>query len=152
MKHLVARADLSDRILCDSAGTSDYHIGAPPDPRMAAAAGRRGIASEGRARQFQRADFENFDLILAMDWENYEDILSLDASGKYRERVKLMCDFASHHREREVPDPYYGGPEGFEKVIDLLLDSCTGLLDYVVKTYALTNPEESKSQAREDVT
>ncbi len=145
MKHLVARANLSDRVFCDSAGTSDYHIGAPPDPRMTAAAGRRGILLEGRARQFQRTDFENFDLILAMDGENYDNILSLDASGKYRDRVKLMCDFASHHREREVPDPYYGGAEGFENVIDLLVDSCTGLLDYVVKTYALTDPEASKS-------
>jgi protein-tyrosine phosphatase len=151
MKHLVARANLSDRVFCDSAGTSDYHIGASPDPRMATAAGCRGISLEGRARQFQRTDFENFDLILAMDWENYHDILSLDASGQYRDKVKLMCDFASHHREREVPDPYYGGSEGFENVIDLLLDGCTGLLGYVVKTYALTNPEASKSQAR-DVT
>jgi protein-tyrosine phosphatase len=105
---------------------------------MSAAAARRGITLEGQARQFQKIDFENFELILAMDLENYHDILSLDPAGKYRDKVRLMCDFASHHREREVPDPYYGGTEGFNKVIDLLLDACEGLLQHVVKTYALT--------------
>lgn len=134
MNHLVAEAGLSDSIICDSAGTGGYHIGAPPDRRMAAAAQRRGITLLGQARQFQRSDFEEFDLILAMDKENYRDILSLDPTGKYRDKVKLMCDFASHHREREVPDPYYGGVEGFNKVIDLLLDACDGLLQHVVKS------------------
>jgi protein-tyrosine phosphatase len=76
---------------------------------MAAAASRRGIKLKGQARQFQKSDFENFDLILAMDRENYRDILSLDPAGKYRDKVRLMCDFASHHSEQEVPDPYYGG-------------------------------------------
>jgi protein-tyrosine phosphatase len=76
-----------------------------------------------------------------MDKENYQDILSLDPRGKYRDKVRLMCDFATHHREREVPDPYYGGIEGFNNVIDLLLDACEGLLKHVVKTYALTAKE-----------
>lgn len=134
MNHLIEKAGLSDQIICDSAGTGGYHIGAPPDRRMAAAASRRGITLKGRARQFQRSDFEEFDLILAMDRENYRDILSLDSSGKYRDKVKLMCDFAAHHSEQEVPDPYYGGPEGFNKVIDLLLDACEGLLQEVIKT------------------
>ncbi len=141
MNHAIAQAGLSDRIVCDSAGTGGYHIGSPPDRRMAAAAAARGITLKGQARQFQKSDFENFDLILAMDRENYEDILSFDPTGTYRDKVRLMCDFASHHREREVPDPYYGGPEGFNKVIDLLLDACEGLLQYVVKTYALTAKE-----------
>lgn len=138
MNHLVAEAGLSDSIICDSAGTGGYHIGAPPDRRMAAAAQRRGITLLGQARQFQRSDFEEFDLILAMDKDNYLDILSLDPTDKYRDKVKLMCDFASHHREKEVPDPYYGGVEGFNKVIDLLLDACEGLLQQVVKTDSLT--------------
>ncbi len=141
MNHLIEQAGLSDSIACDSAGTGGYHIGAPPDRRMAAAAQRRGITLEGKARQFHKSDFENFDLILAMDQENYEDILSLDPVGKYRDKVRLMCDFASRHRVREVPDPYYGGPEGFNQVIDLLLDACEGLLQYVVKTYALTGKQ-----------
>ncbi len=138
MNHLVSQANLSESIICDSAGTAGYHIGAPPDRRMSAAAERRGITLLGQARQFQRSDFEEFDLILAMDKDNFRDILSLDPTGKYQDKVKLMCDFASHHREKEVPDPYYGGVEGFNKVIDLLLDACEGLLQHVVKTDSLT--------------
>ncbi len=105
---------------------------------MATAAKRRGIELKGKARQFQKSDFETFDLILAMDRENYRDILSLDPTGKYRDKVRLMCDFATHHTEKEVPDPYYGGPEGFDQVIDLLLDACEGLLQHVVQTCKLT--------------
>ncbi len=138
MNHLIEQAGLGDRIICDSAGTSSYHIGAAPDRRMSAAASRRGIKLKGQARQFEKSDFETFDLILAMDRENYRDILSLDPTGKYRDKVRLMCEFASHHSEREVPDPYYGGPEGFNKVIDLLLDACEGLLQYVVTTYSIS--------------
>ena len=132
MRHLVEQAGLSDRIICDSAGTSGYHIGSPPDRRMTAAAKSRGIELQGRARQFQRTDLENFDLILAMDRENYQDILSLDPSGKYRDKVRLMCEFCTRHNVKEVPDPYYGGSEGFDRVIDLLLDACEGLLDRIV--------------------
>lgn len=141
MNHLIEQAGLSDSIVCDSAGTGGYHIGAPPDRRMATAAARRGITLKGQARQFQKSDLENFDLILAMDRENYQDIRSLDPQRTYQDKVRLMCEFASHHSEREVPDPYYGGPEGFDNVIDLLLDACEGLLQHVVKTYALTAKE-----------
>jgi protein-tyrosine phosphatase len=98
---------------------------------MAAAAMRRGIQLVGRARQFQKSDLEEFDLILAMDQANYQDILSLDPQGKYWHKVKLMCDFCTTHKDQEVPDPYYGGSDGFNYVIDLLLDACGGLLEYV---------------------
>lgn len=137
MNHLIEEAGLSDSIVCDSAGTSSYHIGSPPDRRMAAAAKNRGIILKGQARQFQQSDFETFDLILAMDRDNYQDILFLDSQGKYQDRVKLICGFASHHQEQEVPDPYYGGTEGFNKVIDLLLDACEGLLQNIVSTHEL---------------
>jgi protein-tyrosine phosphatase len=137
MNHLIAQANLNDQIVCDSAGTAGYHIGSPPDRRMAAAAERRGIKLEGHARKFQKSDFEDFDLILAMDRDNYQDILALDPAGKYEDKVRLMCDFATHHRQKEVPDPYYGGTEGFNQVIDLLLDACAGLLQHVVTTNAL---------------
>ena len=134
MKHLIAEANLEDKIVCDSAGTSGYHIGASPDRRMSKAALNQGIQLQGRARQLKPFDLERFDLILAMDRENYQDILYLDREGKYEDKVRLMCDFAQNHSVREVPDPYYGGEEGFERVIDLLLDACAGLLDYVVRS------------------
>lgn len=131
MNHLIQQENLGDAITCDSAGTSSYHIGSPPDRRMTAAAAQRGIVMRGRARQFERADFEQFDLILAMDQDNYADILALDRTGQYSKKVRLMCEFCTTHRQREVPDPYYGGPEGFDRVIDLLLDACSGLLQNV---------------------
>ena len=137
MNHLIKQADLCDSIICDSAGTSSYHIGSPPDRRMTSAAARRGIKLHGQARQLQTSDFNKFDLILAMDQENYRDILYLDQERKYADKVKLMCDFAFHHSEQEVPDPYYGGRDGFDRVIDLLLDSCDGLLHYVVNSQKL---------------
>ncbi|WP_445637366.1 Protein tyrosine phosphatase [Nostoc sp. DSM 114161] len=132
MNHLIEQADLSKHILCDSAGTSSYHIGSPPDRRMSAAAATKlGIKLRGSARQFQKSDFQDFDLILAMDRENYDDILTLDPAGQYHHKVRLMCDFCSRHNLKEVPDPYYGGQEGFNQVIDLLIDACEGLLNYV---------------------
>ena len=134
MNHLIEQAGLSSQIACDSAGTSDYHIGSLPDRRMREAAAKRGIQLLGRARQFNYSDFEQFDLILAMDRENYWDILALDPQGKYQHKVRLMCDFASRYREKDVPDPYYGGTEGFNRVIDLLLDACDGLLKEVRKS------------------
>ena len=132
MNHLIEEAGLSDRITCDSAGTASYHIGSPPDRRMALAARKRDIELLGEARQFTRKDFENFDLILAMDRDNYRNILALDATGKYKDKVRLMCDFCQKYDLKEVPDPYYGGPEGFDRVIDLLHDASEGLLEYAI--------------------
>ncbi|MEA5505767.1 low molecular weight protein-tyrosine-phosphatase [Halotia wernerae UHCC 0503] len=132
MTYLIDQADLSENILCDSAGTSSYHIGSSPDRRMStAAATKLGIKLRGHARQFQKSDFQHFDLILAMDRENYEDILTLDPIGQYHNKVYLMCEFCSQHTLKEVPDPYYGGAEGFNQVIDLLVDACEGLLKYI---------------------
>ncbi len=132
MNHLIEQAGLSECILCDSAGTSSYHIGSPPDRRMSAAAATKlGIKLRGRARQFQKSDFQDFDLILAMDQENYENILTLDRTQEYQHKVRLMCEFCSRHTLKEVPDPYYGGEEGFNQVIDLLIDACEGLLTKV---------------------
>jgi len=131
MNHLISQKNLGDRIICDSAGTSSYHIGSPPDSRMVATAKKRGMQFTGEARQFKPVDFEQFDLILAMDRENYGDIVALDPRSKYRDQVKMMCDFCRSHPAREVPDPYYGGSEGFDRVIDLLMDACEGLLSEV---------------------
>jgi len=132
MNYLLDKENLKGQIVCDSAGTGGYHVGSPPDQRMAiAAADKLGIKLRGSARQLQKTDLAEFDLILAMDRENYQDILALDAHGKYHEKVQLMCDYCSQHTVEEVPDPYYGGTQGFNYVIDILLDACTGLLQEV---------------------
>ncbi len=132
MNHLIEQAGLSDAIICDSTGTSSYHVGSPPDRRMSAAAATKlGIKLRGQARQFQKSDFQDFDLILAMDQENYENILTLDRTEQYQHKVHLMCEFCSRHTLKEVPDPYYGGQDGFNQVIDLLIDACEGLLTKV---------------------
>ncbi len=129
MNYLVAEQGKSDLIICDSAGTANYHTGAAPDRRMAVAAKKQGITLTGRARQFTMQDFVEFDLILAMDRDNYQNILALDPDQKYRHKVKLMCDFCTSHSDQEVPDPYYGGVDGFDYVIDLLFDACKGVLN-----------------------
>lgn len=132
MNSLIEQKGLTQQISCDSAGTGAYHVGSPPDRRMTAAAKVQGIDLGGKARQFNSTDFEQFDLILAMDQENYRNILLPDAAKAYRHKVFLMCDFCTRHPDREVPDPYYGGAEGFNYVIDLLKDACEGLLDKIV--------------------
>ncbi|MEM1172520.1 MAG: low molecular weight protein-tyrosine-phosphatase [Cyanobacteria bacterium P01_H01_bin.35] len=132
MNHLIEKSNLKDCLVCDSAGTGGYHIGSPPDSRMTYAAKMRGINLKGSARKFQVEDFNNFDLILTMDKENYRDVLRLDSAGKYGDKVKLMCDFCRHFDVEEVPDPYYGGSDGFDYVIEILLDACEGLLDYLI--------------------
>ncbi|NET10678.1 MAG: low molecular weight phosphotyrosine protein phosphatase [Merismopedia sp. SIO2A8] len=134
MNHRIQAQNLGDRVECDSAGTSSYHIGSPPDRRMTVAAKRQGITLSGQARQFEVSDFEAFDLILAMDQENYQDILRMDQTGQYSDRVQLMCSFCTRHSDQDVPDPYYGGESGFNYVIELLQDACNGLLDHVLKT------------------
>lgn len=131
MNYLIEQRGLRDRIVCDSAGTSSYHIGSPPDRRMTAAASKRGIELRGRARQLQPEDLAEFNLILAMDRDNYEGILALDRQGLYTDKVRMMCDFCRSHPDKDVPDPYYGGEQGFDYVIDLLIDACEGLLSYV---------------------
>lgn len=128
MRHLVSEAGLAEEIVCDSAGTSAYHVGEPPDRRMQQAASAQGMPLGGRARQFERSDFEDFDLILAMDRDNYRNILRLDPNGAYADKVQMMCSYCTKHGDREVPDPYYGGADGFRYVVDLLKDACSGLL------------------------
>jgi len=133
MNYLIEKKGLTEKFECDSAGTSRYHIGASPDKRMQLAGKKRGIELKGKARQIEDFDLEYYDLILAMDKSNYADILRLDRTGKYKDKIKLMCDFTTKFKDKEVPDPYYGGESGFDYVIDLLLDSCQGLLEYCQK-------------------
>jgi protein-tyrosine phosphatase len=128
-RKLVADAGLADRIASDSAGTHGYHVGEPPDVRTQAAARRRGYDLSGlRARKVAREDFHRFDLLLAMDREHH-DILGRLAPPAVGHKVQLMMGFARGAAHVEVPDPYYGGPEAFELVLDLLEDAAAGLLE-----------------------
>jgi len=115
----------------DSAGTAGYHVGEPPDPRMRAAAARRGYDLNAlRARIVEPRDFEHFDLILAMDHENLA-VLRRRAPHVAHERLRLFLEFAPQDEREEVPDPYYGGPNGFEEVLDLVEAAARGLLKHL---------------------
>ena len=125
MRHLLRERGLEDEVALDSAGTGGWHIGAPPDERSAAAARRRGIALDGAARQVVAEDFARFDLLVAMDRSNRRDLLALAPDEEARAKVRLLLEDA------DVPDPYYGGPSGFDDVLDLVEDACARLLDEV---------------------
>ncbi len=129
--HLLARAGLERRYLVDSAGTAGWHVGKPADPRMVAAAGRRGIQLPSRARRLVPADLARFDHILTMDDDNLAKVEALarhHAGGESRAVVEPLVRYCRRLTASEVPDPYYGGEEGFERVLDLLDDACEGLL------------------------
>ena len=116
------------QIEIDSAGTHDYHVGAPPDRRSIEAARRRGIdLSQLRARMVAAEDFAHYDLILAMDEDNLLE-LRRRAPAIHHERIRLMMEFAPRASSRYVPDPYYGGAQGFEEVLDLLEEAARGLV------------------------
>jgi len=130
-RKLVADAGMSEAILADSAGTHAYHIGEPPDPRSRASAADRGYdLSALRARRVERADFQRFDLVVAMDRGHFAELSRIgesSAAGK----LKLMMSYASRFTDKDVPDPYYGGPQDFERVLDMIEDAARGLLDAV---------------------
>ena len=126
-ENVARRAGLEDEIFVDSAGTGNWHVGSPPDERAMKSARLRGLdISTQRARQISRDDCENFDYILTMDEENYHMVSSLCRGSAV---VRPFLDFAADSPEREVPDPYYGGPEGFERVMDLVEEASEGLLE-----------------------
>ena len=128
LQHLVNEAGLEDQFEIESAGTIGFHAGGPPDARMQKSMRARGIPVIGRSRQLVVADLEHYDLILAMDLDNFKDVSALDSSGKYHQKIQLFCDYCREHSETEVPDPYYGGDQGFEQVMDLIEDGCRNLL------------------------
>jgi len=128
MRGLIEREGLAG-IEVDSAGTGDWHVGDPPDPRAIAAATERGVAIGGRARQVEPTDFEDFDLILAMDRSNHTDLLAME--GADPGKVRLFREMAGEG-ELDVPDPYYGGDDGFGEVLDILERGCTVVLEEVV--------------------
>jgi protein-tyrosine phosphatase len=131
MARLVADAGLEDAIELDSAGTGAWHVGSAPDERAAAAAARRGIAMRGTARQVAAEDFERFDLLLAMDGENLRALRALAPHAEARAKVRLLREFdpaSAGAASLDVPDPYYGAGDGFDRVLDLVEAACAGLL------------------------
>jgi len=127
----VEEAGLARHILIDSAGTHDYHIGDPPDARTQRAAQQRGYdMSALRGRQVGLQDFTRFDYVLAMDSDNLAILQRLCPQPQCG-RLGLFLEYASRHEEREVPDPYYGGADGFERVLDMAEDAAEGLLAHI---------------------
>ena len=134
MRQLLREQGLEDEIEIDSAGTGGWHVGDPPDPRATEAARRRGIALEGAARQVRPSDFEDYDLLLAADRENLADLRAIAPDDESRAKVRLLREFDAHSRgapDLDVPDPYYGGPDGFEDVLDKVEAACRGLIEEV---------------------
>ncbi len=130
--HLVRERGLEGRIEADSAGTTDYHAGEPPDRRSQDAALRYGVdIGHLRARIFRREDYKRFHYILALDREHLRLIRRGEAPG-HRARIALLCDFLPDRSVSEVPDPYYGGLSGFDSVFELVRDASAGLLDAIV--------------------
>ncbi len=125
---LVKSEGLIERIEIDSAGTHAYHVGEGPDPRAQSTAARRGIdLSQLRGRRATKKDIEKFDYVLAMDEDNYNNLMRI-APGQFQSRVRLLMDFAPERAEDEVPDPYFGGEGGFDRVLDMIEDAANGLL------------------------
>ena len=117
----VVEAGLGDRIEVDSAGTGGWHVGAPPDRRMSATASQRGVdLSRLRARQLERADLDDYDHVFVMDKDNLHDTLALDPEGDHGTRVRLFREFDPEPGDYQVPDPYYGGPQGFDHVYEIV--------------------------------
>jgi len=137
-KHLVAQAGLTDHIKVDSAGTGAWHIGEGPDERAVANGRQNGVLIAGQARQVRPADFETFDYVLAMDQSNYENLLPVQARAKNpKAQLALMRQY-DPEGSGSVPDPYFGGPEGFQTVFNMVYRSAEQLLQHIIDTHQLT--------------
>jgi protein-tyrosine phosphatase len=134
MRALVADAGLRGSVELDSAGTGAWHVGNPPDPRATEAAARRGIVLAGAARQVRARDFDEFDLIVAMDASNQHALRELAPDDAARSKIRLLREFdpaSEGLRDLDVPDPYYEDAGGFEEVLDLVQAACAGLLRWI---------------------
>ncbi len=136
MEKVLEEEGLADRVEVDSAGTHAFHVGEPPDPRAQEAAARRGVDLSGqRARRVTAVDFARYDYILAMDREN---LAALEAAcpPEHVGKLRLLMEFAPDLGFDEVPDPYYGGPAGFDRVLDLLEAAVRGLVEHLRRLHA----------------
>ena len=133
MKHVVEANGDSQRFVIDSAGIGGWHVGQLPDNRMRRHGAKHGYNFNSRARQFEPHDFNRFDLIVAMDDDNRRSLLHIASNDDDKNKIVMMTDFLTHHPDNNVvPDPYYGGDNGFELVIELLEDACNGLYHNIV--------------------
>jgi len=133
-KHVVKQAGMQDEIIIDSAGTHAYHIGESPDKRSQAKARENGVdLSRQRARKAITEDFERFDYIIAMDRSNLEDLKHLASTQEQHQKISLFMDYADNWNNTEVPDPYYGGSNGFQEVFDMVTSASQGLLEQIKK-------------------
>jgi low molecular weight protein-tyrosine phosphatase len=123
------QAGVDDKYSVDSAGTADYHVGEPPDSRMQRTAELHGVNDSGIARQIQESDFDEFDWIIAMDRSNRRDLLQIADTPEKQAKIQLMREFDPEQDELDVPDPYYGGEEGFENTYQIVERSVLGLLE-----------------------
>lgn len=128
MKHLINKNGYYGKVLIDSAGTLDYHENELPDARMRKHAMKRGYVLDSKARQINYNDLKEFDYILTMDDDVHDYVLKMDIEKKYHNKILKMTEFSSDKNINEVPDPYYGGDDGFEFVLDILEDSTKNLL------------------------
>ena len=133
MRARVAAAGLGDEVTVESAGTGSWHIGEPSDRRAIGEARRRGIAMDGRAQQFTAGDFARFDLVLAMDRRNAADLRGIAPTREDAAKVRLLREFdpGAPAGDLDVPDPYFGGADGFEDVFDMVERACAGLLQHL---------------------
>lgn len=131
MRALVESSGLNEHVTIRSAGTGGWHAGNLPDQRMRKAAQNRGYLLQSRARQVTSDDLRDYDLILVMDQQNRREIRPFDKAGEAAAKIRLFCEFCTVHVADEVPDPYYGGEQGFEHVLDLLEDGCRGVLQHI---------------------
>jgi len=136
-RKLVANTPLGDSVEIDSAGTHDYHVGAPPDPRAVEHAAKRGYDLQHlRARQISPADFEQFDFVLAMDDANIDHLKAM-CPTRLSEKIELLLDYGGPDDHREVPDPYQGRPRDFERALDLIEAACIGLKAYLLDLHRM---------------
>jgi protein-tyrosine phosphatase len=137
-RHLLREEGLDDRIVVDSAGTAAFHVGEPPDRRATSAAKRRGVSLEGSARKVDKRDFDRFDYVVAMDASNYQNLLRLVPSPAAKKKLHMFRSFDPGSEDGEdVPDPYYGGENGFEQVFDICRAASEGLLAHLRETHGL---------------
>jgi len=136
-KALVDERGLTDSFFVDSAGTIDFHAGNPADARMRRAAAQRNLDLSSIARGIERDDFARSDWVVTMDDENFRNVKRIAPSVESAEKVRKFVDWVTISGVEEVPDPYYGGRDGFEKVLDILENGCANLLDWLVRRYGL---------------